>query len=111
MDDADKETRNDEVRLGGEARQLLDNELLRGALTAIEKKAEADWKTSAPGEVQEREAAWRMWRTTREFAVLLTRFVETGKLASEQLELDKSVEEPTQEFDSPNERRTGLHQS
>lgn len=110
----DKTEREGEVRRGQDAKLLLENELLRGALMAMEKSAINTWKQSAMDAVEQRESAFRMWLTVNDFTRLLTSFVETGSLAGVQLETDRAQQEAEAapvnvEGYSPNERRAGIH--
>jgi len=113
MEPDDRDDRDQEVSIGQDARRLLDDELLRAALTSLERVAVNDWKLSPPGTdgMQKREESHRMWLTVQDFTQSLTKLVVSGTLAAEQLESELKTETESQEFDSPNERRTGLHNS
>lgn len=88
-----------EITRGHQARQLLENPLLVEALEAITNRYERSWRDSALSQSVLREEAYRMLSAVEEFKVHLTRFVETGKLATiaketreEQVKRERRVE-------------------
>lgn len=75
----------EEQTRGHEAQQLLDNELLQSALTAIEAEVIAQWEKCPARDAEGKEALWQLYKTSKKFRAVLTGYVQTGKLASEQL--------------------------
>ena len=110
METTDKEDRMSEVSIGMDAKNLLENPLLQATLIAMEKRAFDKWKTSAIDDVKTRESAYSEWIAVSDFTKNLTKFVISGEMATEQLEADRQeAESSPEEFDSPNERRTGIY--
>lgn len=77
----------EEIRRGREARAVLENPLVRGALTAIRDHALKEIIDSDPANAAGREVSYRLMRTAMTFEKLLTRFVETGSLAEVQRDI------------------------
>lgn len=75
----------EEQTRGQEAQMLLDSELLQEALTAIEAEVIAQWEKCPARDVEGKEALWQLYKTSKKFRAVLTGYVQTGKLASEQL--------------------------
>jgi hypothetical protein len=61
--------------LGEEARKLLDNPVLHEAMDRVERKLVETWKNSAPGEEEQRQAAyhmyWALYRIRGELQVMI----------------------------------------
>jgi hypothetical protein len=55
------EVPTDRQELGEEARRLLDNPVLHEAMDRVERKLIESWKNTAPGEDEQREAAYAMY--------------------------------------------------
>lgn len=70
---------------GVEAQLLLDNDLLKSALDAIEGEVLRQWEECPARDKEGRETIWLLYKTTKKFKRLLTGYVETGKLARENL--------------------------
>lgn len=70
---------------GQEAQRLLDNELLQEALAAIEREVVEQWTQCPARDKEGKEALWQLMKTAQKFRGLLTGYVQTGKLAGEQL--------------------------
>jgi hypothetical protein len=51
----------DRQELGEEARRLLDNPVLHEAMDRVERKLVDTWRNTAPGEDEQREAAYAMY--------------------------------------------------
>lgn len=75
----------EEQTRGQEAQMLLDSELLQEALTAIEAEVIAQWEKCPARDSEGKEALWQLYKTSKKFRAVLTGYVQTGKLASEQL--------------------------
>jgi hypothetical protein len=83
---SEKDLRELEVSRGERARGLLGDPLVNEVLEHYEKALMARWARSEVGRTDERETVYFMVCALREVRAGLTRFVETGKLASMQLE-------------------------
>ncbi len=70
---------------GAHAMSLLENELLREALDAIDAEVMEQWIDCPARDKEGKEALWQLIKTSRKFRSILTGYVETGKLATEQL--------------------------
>jgi hypothetical protein len=75
----------DEQTRGQAAQMLLDNELLRQALDAIEAEVVDQWEKCPARDAEGKEALWQLFKTSKKFRALLNGYVQTGKLASENL--------------------------
>lgn len=79
--DAILERSEADVSRAGEARQLLENPMLIESLDLIERTWEQAWRSTAPGDTEKREKAYRMLYMLAEFRSELRTVIETGKLA------------------------------
>lgn len=68
-----------------EAQMLLDNRVLNEALDAIEKEVFDQWMQCPARDKEGKEALWQLAKTAQKFRGILTGYVETGKLAAEQM--------------------------
>jgi hypothetical protein len=75
----------EEQTRGQAAQMLLDNELLRQALDAIEAEVVDQWEKCPARDAEGKEALWQLFKTSKKFRALLNGYVQTGKLASENL--------------------------
>lgn len=64
---------------------LLENELLQEALNAIEKEVMEQWIACPARDHEGKEALWQLIKTARKFRSILEGYIETGKLAADQL--------------------------
>lgn len=64
---------------------LLENELLQEALDAIEKEVMEQWIACPARDHEGKEALWQLIKTARKFRSILEGYIETGKLAADQL--------------------------
>lgn len=74
-----------EVDKGRLALSLSENELLNEALDAIDKEVMEQWIECPARDKEGKEALWQLIKTSRKFRSILTGYIESGKLASEQL--------------------------
>ncbi len=74
-----------EVDRGRLALSLSENELLNEALDAIDKEVMEQWIECPARDKEGKEALWQLIKTSRKFRSILTGYIESGKLASEQL--------------------------
>lgn len=81
----------EEQHRGQRAQMLLQDELLAEALDAIESEVIAQWEQCPARDAEGKEALWQLYKTAKKFRHILAGYVETGKLATEQL---KRFEEP-----------------
>jgi hypothetical protein len=70
---------------GQTATSLLEHELLQEALTAIDKEVMEQWIACPARDKEGKEALWQLIKTSRKFRNILTGYVESGKLATEQM--------------------------
>lgn len=75
----------DQQTRGQYALQLLENELLNEALDAIEKEVLDQWVACPARDKEGKEALWQLIKTSRKFREILTGYVNTGKLATNNL--------------------------
>lgn len=76
----------EEQTRGWKAQELLDNELLREALTAIEEEVVKQWEACPARDKEGKEALWQLFKTSKKFRTLLLGYVQTGKLATDSLQ-------------------------
>ena len=76
---------HDQVDRARRAQELLDNEILKGALDAIEREVFEMWADSPALKMDEKEALWQHVRACRNFKSLLFGYINTGKLAADKL--------------------------
>lgn len=67
------------------AASLLENELLKEALDAIEKEVFDQWINCPARDKEGKEALWQLAKTAQKFRSILQGYVDTGKLAADQL--------------------------
>ena len=67
------------------SQSLLENELLQEVLNAIEKEVMEQWIQCPARDKEGKEALWQLIKTSRKFRSILEGYIETGKLASDQL--------------------------
>ena len=70
---------------GQRAQELLDNELLRETLDAIEAEVVAQWGDCPARDKDGKEALWQLYKTAQKFRATLYGYVQTGKLATENM--------------------------
>ena len=67
------------------ALSLTENELLNEALEAIDKEVMEQWVNCPSRDKEGKEALGQLIKTSRKFRSILTGYIESGKLATEQL--------------------------
>lgn len=82
MKEADLRAQQDKGHL---AFSLAENELLNEALDAIDKEVMEQWIECPARDKEGKEALWQLIKTSRKFRSILTGYIESGKLATEQL--------------------------
>lgn len=76
---------HEDVERGRQAQELLNNELLKGALDAIEREVFEAWATAPALSKDEKEALWQHVRACRNFRSVLIGYIQTGALAADTL--------------------------
>lgn len=64
---------------------LLENALLKEALKAIKDEVMQQWIECPARDLEGKEALWQLAKTAQKFENILIGYVETGKLATEQM--------------------------
>ena len=75
----------DEQTRAHAAQMLLDNPALTEALDAIEREVVSQWGDCPARDKEGKEALWQLFKTSQKFRALLLGYVQTGKLATENL--------------------------
>lgn len=70
---------------GQEAARLLESDVMREALGALESEIVSQWEQCPARDKEGKEALWQLLKTKKKFERLLLGYVETGKLARENL--------------------------
>jgi hypothetical protein len=78
-------TTEQEIHRGHEAQRLLDSDLLKEALAAIDAEVVKQWEQCPARDHDGKEALWQLLKTSKKFQRLLLGYVQTGKLAQENL--------------------------
>lgn len=78
-------TPEQEAHRGQEAELLLNNDLLRDALAAIDAEVVKQWQDCPARDRDGKEALWQLMKTAQKFRRILIGHIETGKLARENL--------------------------
>jgi hypothetical protein len=76
---------SEELR-GRNAKDLLDNKVLREALELVKKEVFNCWLQTPTQAVEEREAAWRMYRSAEMFESVLLGYIQSGHIARREIE-------------------------
>lgn len=76
---------NKQISRGQRAKELLEDPLLQDSLKAIRNKLDTEWKNSPLRDVEGREKIFFLVKAIDELEAMLISELETGKLASEQL--------------------------
>lgn len=83
MSDTDK-LRN-EMSRGIRAQQVLENDLVKEALSTIRESILSSWELSKANDKEGREEAWKMLKVVNEFERHLRTVMDTGKMATFEL--------------------------
>ena len=70
---------------GALALSLSENALLNEALDAIDKEVMEQWINCPARDKEGKEALWQLIKTSRKFRSILNGYIQSGKLATEQL--------------------------
>jgi hypothetical protein len=75
----------EEQARGQRAAELLQNELLQAALKAIKDEVFKLWTDCPARDHEGKEALWQLNKTAHKFEDILCGYIQTGKLATEQM--------------------------
>ena len=89
------------IAAASRAKAILDDEIVAGALDAIEAELRANWESSDLGDREGREDAYRMFRAAKAFRDRLGKTISDGAVARAEIE-DQSLRQRRAE-----ERRPG----
>jgi len=70
---------------GRRAAELLEHPLLLEALAAIESEVVSQWEACPTRDKEGKEACWQLMKTSKKFRSMLTGYVQSGKLAAENI--------------------------
>ena len=79
------------VQRGKKALEILQDETMAAAFATLEERYTNDWKTSKIDDVVKRDRAYANMSVLQDFKDQLQSFVDSAKIASKQLERDKSI--------------------
>jgi hypothetical protein len=75
-----------ESRRGEDAARVLNEPVLKDALTAIKTEIYEKWSATAPDNKEGREHYWRLHEAARMFEAVLTGYAEAGQAALKQMQ-------------------------
>lgn len=78
-------TEHEEIERGRRAAELLASPLLAEALDAIESEIVQQWEQCPARDADGKEALWQLMKTSKKFRGLLSGYINTGKLAVDNL--------------------------
>lgn len=70
---------------GMRAAELLNDDILKDALDAIEAEVVQQWEACPARDSEGKEALWQLFKTSKKFRNILSGYIETGKLATENM--------------------------
>ncbi len=85
----DDELRQQEIFRASKAEAVLNNPLVTEVLDLLEKDIITAWEATPMRDTEAREKAWMYYLTVRKFRNIFTTYIETGRMASMQLEQKK----------------------
>lgn len=74
-----------DVERGRRAAELLNDELLKSALDAIESEVIQQWENCPVRDTDGKETLWKLYKVSKKFRAVLQGHVENGKLAAHEL--------------------------
>ena len=86
-------TPDEALRRSNQARQVFEQPIVKETLDFMESEIMQQWTATPVRDVEAREALWRLAVTTRKFRDLLRGTMESGKLAADAIERQKSFAE------------------
>lgn len=75
----------EEQTRGHRAMLLLEDDVLNEALDAIESEVVAQWENCPARDTEAKEALWQLFKTSKKLRNILFGYVQTGKLATENM--------------------------
>jgi len=87
----DSQLRN-EMSRAANAESILQNPLVKEVLDSLEKDIIFAWESTPMRDVEAREKAWMYYLTVRKFRNTFINFIETGRMASMQLETKRKFQ-------------------
>lgn len=81
----------EKVGKGRKALEILDNEIMKEAFEALESHYINEWKSSKIDDEVKREKAYARMSVLADFKAQLQSYVDTGKIASKQLEKSTKI--------------------
>ena len=85
----DDELRQQEINRAAQEQAVLKNPLDAEVLDSLEKEIITAWESTPMRDTEAREKAWMYYLTVRKFRNIFTSYIETGRMASMQLEQKK----------------------
>lgn len=85
----DEELRQQEINRASQAEAVMKNPLVNEVLDLLEKDIITAWENTPMRDQEAREKAWMYYITVRKFRNVFTTYIETGRMASMQLEQKK----------------------
>ena len=76
---------HDEIERARLAQEVINNPALSAALDAIEAEVIEQWEKCPARDQEGKEALWQLFKTSKKFRSILTGYINTGKLAAENL--------------------------
>lgn len=86
-------TLDEQFYKGNRAREVLDNDEFQAAFTAIETEIIEQWKQAPARDAEGREKLWAYLHLMNKFKACLTTTLETGKLASLEIQHQRKLTE------------------
>lgn len=75
----------EQVERGRQAAELMDHPILSAALDAIEAEVVSQWAECPARDNEGKEALWQLLKTSKKFRAILTGYINSGKLSSENM--------------------------
>lgn len=88
---------NDELRMAGKAREVLENEAFKGAVKSIEEALLIGLRNSAFKDAELREKIAQRYSLLYDLVIQIQSYIETGKMAEEEVKR-KTIMERTKEL-------------
>jgi hypothetical protein len=78
-------TEHEEIERGRQAAALMESPIFQEALNALEAEIVQQWEQCPARDTEGKEALWQLMKTSKKFRGLLEGYLNTGKLAAENL--------------------------
>ena len=86
-------TEQDLIERARQAKELLDNDLLKKSLKTSRDEIISKWEATPGSAVEEREWLWKLYHSSKVFEQILFGVIDTGRVAQEQLKKKQTVGE------------------